>query len=208
MEASIIAKKVLAAGGRFKYVGMDEPLFFGHYYSGSNACKSSIEEVANRVAAILSVYRSAFPGVEIGDNEPFPGIARSSDWQSEYATWAESFQKAVGVPIAFLHADFDWNSPRALDALQPAASMAAKMGMRFGVIYNGNDRDKSDLSWIHSAKNHIADAESRLGGRPDNAIFQSWVRYPTRSIPETGDTLTGLIAWYVSGRSASAQKGG
>lgn len=55
-ETARIAAKLKQAGINLRYIAMDEPLWFGHYYNGKNACHSSIDDVAERVAANLAAY--------------------------------------------------------------------------------------------------------------------------------------------------------
>jgi hypothetical protein len=68
-ETARIAAK-LKAGISLRYIAMDEPLWFGHYYNEKNACRSSIDNVAERVAANLAAYVKLFPDVVIGDTVP------------------------------------------------------------------------------------------------------------------------------------------
>jgi hypothetical protein len=74
---------------------------------------------------------------------------------------------------------------------------------KIGIIYNGNPQDQSDASWVQAARNHIISAERDYGLAPDQAIIQSWHKYPTRNMPDTAnDTLTGLVNFYVDSRLA------
>jgi hypothetical protein len=59
-----------SAGAEVGYIAMDDPLWFGHYYNGKNACHSSIDNVAERVAKNLHEYLKVFPNAIIGDGEP------------------------------------------------------------------------------------------------------------------------------------------
>nr|WP_291692149.1 hypothetical protein [Bradyrhizobium sp.] len=97
-----VAEKIKAAGGQIDIVAMDEPLYYGRYYSGRDACHSSIENVAERAAAILREYQKVFPNVVIGDIEPFPAITSQSNWQNEYSVWMQAFSAASGQKLAFL----------------------------------------------------------------------------------------------------------
>jgi len=86
-------------------VTMDEPLFYGRYYDGHDACHSPIENVAERAAAIMREYRNAFPNIVIGDAEPFPAITDQHNWQADYKAWMKAFSVATGQNIAFLDVD-------------------------------------------------------------------------------------------------------
>ena len=84
---AVIARRIKDAGGELTYVAMDEPLYFGHYYAGRNACRSSIDNTAQRAAAIVRVYQREFPQIIIGDTEPFPALAKQPGWQDDYQQW-------------------------------------------------------------------------------------------------------------------------
>jgi hypothetical protein len=108
-----VAEKIRAAGGQIDMVAMDEPLYYGHYYNGRDACHSSIENVAERAAAIMREYQNAFPNAMIGDIEPFPAITNQPNWQAEYKAWMQAFSRATGQNIAFLHVDINWRQDNA-----------------------------------------------------------------------------------------------
>jgi hypothetical protein len=63
-----LAAKLKRAGGELQYIAMDEPLFFGHYYNEKNACRSSIRNVVDRVAANLREYQKIFPDAVLHDH--------------------------------------------------------------------------------------------------------------------------------------------
>jgi hypothetical protein len=193
-----IVEKLKRAGGALSYVAMDEPLWFGHFYSGPNACRSPVANVVQRVSTILRIYRAAFPDVRLGDVEPIPALTSQPGWQSAYADWRKEFRSAMGVEIAFLHYDVDWNAPGFADAIIEAASFAKKHDMPFGFILNGNDRARTQTEWLRSAREHVGWIEEKLCGSPPAVVFASWVAYPERMLPETSDTtFTGLVRWYI-----------
>src|SRR5262249_13675522 len=49
----------------------------------------------------------------------------------------------------------------------------------------GDGRDRGDAAWIAHAWDNVVRIESELGIIPDQAIFVSWNRFPTRALPET-----------------------
>lgn len=198
--AQKIAEKIKRVGGTLRFVAMDEPLFFGHFYNSPEACHSPVDNVADRVAAVVSRYRTVFPDVLIGDIEP-AGATLFPGWDGAFAAWVGAFQKAVGAPLAFLQVDADWNNPNHVEGIRRSAALAATNGLPLGVIYNGRGNDRSDQQWITSARTNIDSVEAILGQRPDQAIFQTWMAHPARVLPETdADSLTGLIEYYVRSR--------
>ncbi|HYL98334.1 MAG TPA: hypothetical protein VEZ90_05215, partial [Blastocatellia bacterium] len=185
-----------------------EPLFFGHYYSGKNACKSSIPDVASRTAVIVKIYTAAFPNAIVGDVEPFPAVSSHPDWQADYASWLRAFHNATGTPLSFLNLDFNWGDPflnkgndhsgsnaAAIAALaRNAVSVARANGLRVGMIYWGGGA--TDQVWMRNARTHIDYVEAS-GIHPDQAIFVSWNAAPARTLPESDPAaLTSLIDYY------------
>ncbi len=81
-SANQVVAKPLKAGANLEQVGMDEPLWFGHFYRGKNACQSSIPELASRVAVIVKIYspssRKLCPTTTLGKAAVSPA---SLDWQ-------------------------------------------------------------------------------------------------------------------------------
>src|SRR6185437_10416725 len=90
-EPATIVNKLKRVGGTLSYVVMDEPLWFGHFYSGPNACHSSVSNVADRVAGIIEVYRRGFPDLVVGDIEPIPSLTGQPSYPATYASWLAAF---------------------------------------------------------------------------------------------------------------------
>jgi hypothetical protein len=202
-----VAEKIRAAGGQIDMVAMDEPLFFGRYYDGHDACHSSIENVAERAAAIMREYKNAFPNVVIGDIEPFPAITSQPNWQNEYASWMQAFSTAAGQKIAFLHIDINWRGGagggRHADwqqSLRQITSFAQTHRLPIGIIYNANMTPaiSSDKGWLDNAAQNIDQIEAKMGIIPAQAIFHSWDKFPRRSITdETGLGEDYLVKQYL-----------
>jgi len=196
-QATIVATKIRRVGGQLRYLAMDEPLYFGHFYDGRTACHSSVDNVAERVAGIISAYRAVFPDVVVGDIEP-AGAVLIPGWDQIFADWQSDFKKHVQAAISFFDIDVDWNNPNHLAAISRAAALARQRGLRLGVIYNGKDNDRSDGAWIADAKQNIRATENVLHSSPDDVIFQSWIPYPARLLPESDpNSFTSLISWYL-----------
>jgi hypothetical protein len=103
-----LAGKLKRTGAELSYIAMDEPLYFGHYYNGKNACHSSIDNVAERVAKNLHEYLKVFPNAIIGDGEPFPAITDQPNWKDDYKHWIDAFHAKVGKELAFTDVDINW----------------------------------------------------------------------------------------------------
>lgn len=201
-DMELTANRILKLGGRLDYVTMDEPLFYGHLFSGRKACNDSIESVAQQVAANIGVIRRLHPNVKIGDDEPL--IVRDGvDWVAMLNDWFKAYRSASGEPLAFLHADVNWRSGRWQAELGKLASMTRASNVPFGVIYNGDPSAKSDSDWTTQAEERFHLVESRLGIQPDHAVIQTWMSRPSRMLPEDEPgTMTYLLRRYIESRGA------
>lgn len=189
-----LLERIRRTGGELSYIAMDEPFYYGHQYSGPNACHESATEIARRVAATVVIARSIFPNVQIGDEEV---VNASRPAMDELAEWADAYRAAVGEPLAFIHADVEW-SGLAMRELEPLAAALKARHVSLGIIYNADADARSDEAWAQSATEHFTEIESVFGVHPDHAVFQTWVRYPTRMMPDDQPgTLTNLALRYL-----------
>lgn len=89
------------AGIDLDYVVMDEPLYFGHHYSGTSACQFSIAEVAKGVAESVARIRSYHANAKFILVEPeqsLPdGIRDDHAWIDTAKENAEAFSSAITV---------------------------------------------------------------------------------------------------------------
>ena len=189
------ALRIRRLGGELAAVAMDEPLWFGHHYEGAQACRSSIAEIARNIAGNVAAVTEIFPGVAIGDIEPVSTDA-GPGWTDEIMQWVDAYRAATGRPLAFFHADVIWDD-RMQDELPRLAGRLRAAGIAFGVIYNGDPQDDSDIAWTDHAEAHFETLEA--GGRfsPDQAILQTWMARPRRMLPEgEPGTMTHLVLPY------------
>jgi hypothetical protein len=210
----LIAKKIKQAGGTIKYIAMDEPLWFGHYFrgrpGGQPGCQSPIEEVARLAASSLKAYIRAFPDVRIGDIEPAnladisSNQGRSPDWQEDLQTWATAFRAATGRPLAFLQIDVGWIQANAIQHARMVYDDAGGLLRRqllgnIGIIYNGNPTDSSDAAWVQSARDHMTLMEGDYRMRPGQVVIQTWHPHPSHALPESSpEALTSLVDFYTA----------
>ena len=208
-SANQTVAKLLRAGATVSYISMDEPLWFGHYYSDKNACRSSIDNLGERTAAIVKVYTAAFPNAIVGDTEPFPAVSTQPNWAAGFTAWTQAFHKATGTQLAFLQLDFNWGDPKlntgsahdgsnaaAVAALaRQVAAVARQNGLKVGMIYWGGG--SSDAQWMDQARLHLREVAA-VGVNLDQAVFVSWNPYPARTFPASDPTaLTNLIPYEV-----------
>lgn len=199
------SEKIKKAGGVIRFIAMDEPLWFGHYFKGrpggQPGCQSSIAQILDLIKGPLSVYAEEFPGIVVGDTEP-TDIAEQDHWKDDVSEWVSGFRNQTGRALAFMHLDIPFNRPgeegfaveffRHAEALKEQNRIGA-----IGVIYDGTPSDTSDESWIRDAKEHIYLIEEKNGLHPDQVLIQSWQAYPQHVLPESSPgSLTGLINFY------------
>jgi hypothetical protein len=183
-----LAAKLLQAGAQISYLSMDEPLYFGHYYNGQDACHSSIDNIAGRVSIILHEYLKIFPDAEIIDTEPFPGISNQSDWRDRYKEWILTLHKTTGRSMAGLTVDINWQASWE-QSLISVAAFARSLRLPLGIIYWASPKVSagtivSNDLWVNSAVDNFTKIESIMGIVPDRAVFASWTKFPGRSITD------------------------
>jgi hypothetical protein len=208
-SANQTVAKLLRAGASVSYISMDEPLWLGHYYSDKNACRSSIDNLAERTAAIVKVYTAAFPNAIVGDTEPFPAVSSQPNWAAGFVAWTQAFHRATGTQLASLQLDFNWGDPKlntgsahdgsnaaAVAALvRQVAAVARQNGLKVGMIYWGGG--SSDAQWMDQARLHTREVAT-AGVNLEQAVFVSWNPYPARTFPASDPrALTNLILYYV-----------
>jgi beta-lactamase regulating signal transducer with metallopeptidase domain len=192
-----ILERMHRLGADLQYAVLDDPFFFGHRFSGPGACREPPEELARQIAEKIRLLRSYFPHAQIGTADV---VDESKPWIDDLAEWVDVYQRVVGEPLAFFHADVGWSRP-AMRNLLPLAKALQARHIRFGITYNGDEAAGSDEAWFDSTRQHIAEIESGLGMRPDDVIFRSWAPYPSHLLPETHPgTLTGLALQYLLAR--------
>jgi hypothetical protein len=205
-ENARLVTKLRRVGARISYIGMDEPLFFGHYYRGPNACRSSIENVAARVKVVLNEYTKVYQQVMIFDTEPFPGVSDQRGWQADYTKWSQVFYDVVGRPISGLNIDINWPTPWA-DGLVSAVNYARSQNLSVGIIYWASPkapagRAVTNEMWLDSAVHNFSRIEQDMHITPDRAMFVSWSKFPERTISDqNGPGQDYLVKQYMQRRN-------
>ncbi len=197
------AERIQRVGGEVYAITMDEPLYYSQRFRGNDrqiACRMSISDAAAQAAIKIAEVRKIFPDVKVGDVEPI-GISQAGEgrpWSVDLQDWIDEFKKANGFPLAFLQFDVLWAQPNWAAQLAAMAPAVHSAGVPFGIIYNGLRTDPTDKAWILSARHHVAEVEGLFRDRPHQAVFQTWTDRPRKMLPEqAGDSLTGLLLWYV-----------
>jgi hypothetical protein len=199
--AKLVATRIKQNGGELRYIAMDEPLWYGHHFQGANACQSSMEDLAREITVRVQSVRQIFPNVEIGDIEPVAS-PQVPDWNEQILAWTKVYRRIAGEPLTFVHADIVWTGPWQRD-LPVLKSGLQREGVKLGIIYNGggDGRDQNDQVWSETAIHRFLTIEGHPELIPDQAVIETWVRWPTHMLPEDKPgTLTNVLLRYVSGR--------
>jgi hypothetical protein len=199
-QAHSVALRIKRLGGVPTYFGMDEPLYYGHLYSGRNGCRASIMEIAHQAGETVRQVHTVFPDAKFGDVEPF-GIP-DSGWLADLGKWFDAFEQASGQKLAYFGLDVAWQRNWQAQ-LPPLVALLRHKGIPLQVIYNSSGRDQSDEEAVAHTTAHFKAFEAALGSAPAIVSFQSWVRHPQRVLPESDPrTLTGLINQYIAWRQS------
>jgi hypothetical protein len=192
--AQRVAMRIQQNGGDLRYIAMDEPLFYGHQFTGPNSCQWSPEQVARDILPRAQAVKQIFPNVMIGDDEPV-AQKNASNWNDQIIEWTHTYQKVVGQPLAFIRADVQWKNPWQSD-LANLKSRLHQEGIKMAINFNGGGEpgDQSDEGWAQTAINRCRTIEANPRLSPDMATVQSWVRWPSHLLPESQPgTLTNVL---------------
>ena len=196
-----LAQRIKRNGGELAYIAMDEPLWYGHHVTSANACQWSPEYLARQIAGELKGVREIFPNVKVGDVEPIAAPPpQPADWTDQVIAWSWTWRQVTGEPFAFVRADVVWTGPwrQALPALK--RKLHAEH-LTYSLIYGGGGqgRAETDQVWTEEAAQrfHAVEADPQMA--PDQAVMQTWVRWPSHMLPETeAGTLTNLLLQYLA----------
>jgi hypothetical protein len=202
-EPNAAAKHIKASGGVAQYFAM-EAIYYGHFYSGPNACHASIANIARGVAEKVRQIHATFPQAQFGDVEPLQAFPQAT-WLADVETWLDAFQADTGQRLAFFRLDLDWTRPWQ-QLIPPLAQLLHRKGVALQIIYD-SDVKHANVSDEQAIANSIANfREYESDGRspPDAGVIQFWSKYPSRVLPETDPrTATYLINQYVKWRQSS-----
>ena len=190
------AQRVQKLGGTLDYIAMDEPLWFGHHYAGTNVPQWSIATLVQELNQNVQSVRAIFPRVAIGDIEPV--ATNVPGWSDQILQFAKAFAQMTGRPLAFFHADIGWNNETGfLSPLQDITGKMRGLGIKVGYIYNGNGDAPTDKDWTDLATARFSALEMQAANTPDQAVLQTWTLRPTHMLPETKNgTMTALVSAY------------
>jgi hypothetical protein len=203
-EQIFYPREIKKRGIDLDYIVMDEPLFYGHDYTGKNACNFSIEAVAKSVTSNVKMIRTYYPNARFVLVEPpqsLPGgVEELSRFLDAYKAGLNELPVAVRFDIAWGQSD-KWHREWHHD-LPGFVQMLKARGIGYSIIYNAghvNGRiPNTDASWIASAKANVADWQATIRVKPAQAVIQTWSPNPIRILPESDPTtMTGYLKWFI-----------
>jgi len=197
----VLAERIKKNGGDLAYIVLDEPLWYGHHVSSANACQWSPEYLARQILGQLKQVREIFPAVKVGDVEPIAAPPpQPTDWNDQVVAWTRTWRQVTGEPFVFVRADVVWKGPWRQELPALKRKLHAE-GLTYSLIYDGGGlgRTETDPIWTQEAAQrfHAIEADPQMA--PDQAVIQTWVRWPSHMLPETQPgTLTNLLLQYLS----------
>ncbi|MBN8930338.1 MAG: hypothetical protein J0H19_27415 [Rhodospirillales bacterium] len=195
-SAPRIARNLKAADVPLRYVTMDGALTFGHYYDGPRGCRYDVPQIVDRVAAAARAILDQYPDVTLIDVES-SGMIERPDFADRFRRFKAGFEAAIGRKLEIVQLDMAWPDPTWPDHLRRWRDLTAALGMRLGIIYNGDSLDSTGEAWTAHAIRNFATIEGTLGVRPAQAVFAGWNKVPTHVLPETSPSaMTYPVAQY------------
>ena len=193
MEA--LFDKLRRNGADVKYVTMDEPFFYGHRDSSPTSCHESPQVLAEALKESMAIVRKYFPNAKFGADEV---VDESRPWIQELVQWTDTFKAVTGEPLAYVHVDLNWKDGSVRN-LVPLAAALKQRHVPFGTIYDADSaNNNSDENWSRNTISHFAEIESGLRVHPDHAVIETWVKTPTRMLPENQPgTFTNVVLQYI-----------
>ena len=191
--------RLRALNAQVPFVKVDEPYFFANVVNEPNACHWTVSKIAAEVGDYAQLVRSVYPKAAVGDVEPIIASAYPKGVGTALKDWHDKYRKVTGKTFPFFIADIDFSNPEWPAIVKAIERTTQHDGMRFGIIYIGDEQDTSDAEWSGKAVARFETYQQDNGGRPDYVLFQSWQPYPQYCLPETDPTtFTGVLDAYIS----------
>ena len=177
-------------GARISAIALDEPLSCVRRDLGELDAYA-VEETAQ----FISLVREHFPGIRIGDIEPYPSIP-----VDDLLQWIDALQHRLGERgvrgLDFFRLDVDWvhftlNKGGGWPEVKQLEEACRARGIPFSLIYWAADHPHlqrlglaDDATWYVSTMRQGNDY-AIAGGAPDEYVIESWVEAPAHAVPET-----------------------
>jgi hypothetical protein len=207
--------RFIADGARIDNIAMDEPLA-----ATVINLHLPMEYGAEQTALYIAKVRHAYPGMAIGDIEPYPYF--NAEEIMGFIDNVQARLRQMGVKgLDFLRLDVDWMHFRPGDpkgqlgwrGVKEIEAQCHQRGMRFSLIYwaaNYPSLQRAGQATPHTWTSSIlyqSQAYAEAGGAPDEYFIESWLLsqndpVPPHAVPETSpDTLTGSVLTFKAGNA-------
>lgn len=194
--AAPIMQRMKRLGADVKFVVMDEPLYFGHFFKGPNGCQYDLNALVDAIVPSAKAILTEYPDAQIGETEPVSSSLPPA-WLADLAKYLDIYQEKVGKPLSFIQADITWGS-NWQPQLRQLQMMLKSKNVKLGVIFNAPGPGTSDEAWVANAVRDIDAYYGAMHSGPDQAVFASWTIHPSHILPETSPgALTYVLRQYV-----------
>ena len=167
-----------------KYAAMDEPLWGGHYWNATGACRYPFDELGQKIGQMVALYKAAFPHIVVGDIEPIQAITNFASWSTDLPQFLRAYQQYAGSALGFFQFDIDYTGNWAIPTRHFANALAAS-DIPVGLIYRAMGSNVSDASAVQDVITQFETAEQGLGLSPGQAVLGGWSDHPSHLLPDT-----------------------
>lgn len=192
-------KRAQHLGASIGSIAMDGPLAFT-----LNKLHLPMESAVDETVKFVALVRRSFPGVQVGDIEPFPSLPVSA-----HEAWIDALDRrlvTMGLPqLDFYRVDANWIAFTVArkgnwSEVKAIEDICNGRRLPFSLIYWASDyplrRSQEAVkpgAWYESilAQGH---AYAAVGGAPAQYVIESWIGIPTEALPDTQETtFTGSV---------------
>ncbi len=177
-------------GATIGAIALDEPLCCVR-----NDLKKPDAYAVEETAQFIALVREHYPGMLVGDIEPYPFAS-----EPDLERWIDALQarlKELGVRgMDFFRLDVDWVSfdlahKGSWQDVKKLEDACRARKLPFSLILWASDWPHKQRAgtadagtWHQSCLKQLADYAA-VGGKPDQIVVESWIDTPARSVPET-----------------------
>jgi hypothetical protein len=176
------------------YVSFDEPLSYGHFFQGRNACRFSVAETARHLAESVRVIRAAFPNVRIVEAE-VPTGKPQGEWERALSEWLADYRAETGEDLYGLSMDVYWHH-RWREAIPSTVAILRQARIHVGLYLHADAGPTTTAEqWVQLVRNNACGVRE-LGAMPDYLIVANWMIKAVKAFPENDPTsLTSVANW-------------
>jgi hypothetical protein len=187
-------RRLQELGAQPDYFSFDEPLSYGHFFNGRNACRFTVAETARRLAQSVKLMRGAFPKVRIVEAE-VPTGKPLSEWTEVLAEWLSDYRAATGEDLYGLSMDPYWHH-RWQEVIPATSFILRAHHIHVGEYLHADATvGESAAEWSDNVKRNICSIW-RLHIAPDYVIMANWMVKSVKALPQSDPTsLAALTDW-------------